>query len=95
MIIGLRWAGANGILTAIGNYGHTAVDILTDQGTQQLDAIFRELVENHKHDVFAFEQTRKTFLRELSTRRTRPADLERLIEALRGAFQQEHPPADH
>jgi DNA protecting protein DprA len=93
-IIGLRWVGANGILTAIGNFGHVTVDILTDQGTQQLDAIFRELVETLNYDVFAFEQTRKTFLRELNTRRTKPADLERLIEALREAFHQEQPPTD-
>jgi predicted Rossmann fold nucleotide-binding protein DprA/Smf involved in DNA uptake len=93
-IVGLRWTGANGILTAIDSFGQVAVDIFSDQGIQQLDAIFRELAEAHQQDVFAFEQTRRAFLRELSTRRTRPADLERLIDALREAFHQGQPPED-
>lgn len=94
-IIGLRWSGANGILTAIGNFGHLTIDILTDDGTKQLDAILRELVETHNHDVFAFEQTRRTFLRELHTRRTNPADFDRLIAELREAFQREQPVTDN
>ena len=72
----MRWPGSTASPTIWPATGYPVIDIFTDAGVQQLDAVFRELTEQAGGDVYAFAKTEEMFVKELKTRKVRPKDVE-------------------
>jgi DNA protecting protein DprA len=84
-LIGMRWPGSNGIAEDLARDGYPVIDIFTDAGVQQLDAMFRDLTELAGGEVYAFAKTEEMFLKELKTRKVCPKDVARLIRTIESA----------
>jgi DNA protecting protein DprA len=93
-VVGVRWKGANGILSELEQNGHPIVDVFEPSGRRCLDGLFRALAENEGHETSALASVTRRLRREAKYRDLRRADLEELRRELE-VFADEIPSDGH
>jgi DNA protecting protein DprA len=93
-LIGIRWEGANGILTELENDGDTIVDIFTREGRRVLDGNIRALADKVGASTYALKLGEECLMREIRTRAVRRSDFETLIANLQAELERIESSAD-
>jgi len=82
-LIGINWAGANGILNDLRSLNAPIIEIFTTRGRKRLDNIFRILAEEMGHETSALSLVETRLINDYKYRDVRKADLKRLAALIK------------
>ncbi|MDP9359607.1 MAG: DNA-protecting protein DprA [Chloroflexota bacterium] len=82
LILGIRWNGANGILTDLERNDVPIADIAAPEGQRYVDMVIRNLADRAGKETFGLARVERLLLSELRQRNIRDEDVAQLFEVL-------------
>jgi DNA processing protein len=90
-LIGMNWKGANGIVDDLKTNNDKLIDIFTTVGRRELDQLIKDILVAEHVDPYPFKNLEKTILKDIGNRTHTPADIQRLIDAIKKVANQTKP----